>query len=126
MACPWKEISERLGITISAVYSYLFNIKKKFDLDGHRIQLKRFDVDINANVSRIKFSSRTTKDYEVFMMILEGMTDYEICERLSMTYRAVRHQREKMLIRNNCSSMQDLISIFYGEKRFSLKEGGKV
>ena len=77
----------------------------------------RVDIDIDFAISRVKFSSRSTKDFEMFMMILEGMTDYDICERLSMTYRAVRHQREKMLIRNKCSSMQELISIFYGEKR---------
>lgn len=117
MASPLKGISERLKISISTVNSHLFNIKKKLNLEGKNIKLMRYDVDINTSISRLNFSSRSTKDFEVFMLILEGVTDNEICEKLSITYRSVRHHRERLLIRNNCMNMQELISLFYNGKR---------
>lgn len=80
------------------------------------MQLKHIEIDISTAISRIKFSSKSTKDFEIFMLILAGMTNKEICKKLSMTYRAIRHHRERLLIRNNCQNMYELISIFYGEK----------
>ena len=81
------------------------------------MQLKHIEIDISTAISRIKFSSKSTKDFEIFMLILAGITNKEICKKLFMTYRAIRHHRERLLIRNNCQNMYELISIFYGEKR---------
>lgn len=112
-----KEISIKFGITLSAVNSHLFNIKKRLDLDGKCIQLKCIDTDIDEAISRLKFSSRSTKDFDIFMLILKGMTDLEICERLAMRYSALRRHRERLLIRNHCLNMQELISLFYNGSR---------
>ena len=78
----------------------------------------RVDIDIDLAISRVKFSSRSTKDFEMFMMILEGMTDHKIGERLAIRYNALRRHRERLLARNNCENMKELISLFYhGEQK---------
>lgn len=117
MECLLKEISAKLNIGYSTVNVHLYNIKRKLDIIGKCMQLKHIEIDISTAISRIKFSSKSTKDFEIFMLILAGITNKEICKKLFMTYRAIRHHRERLLIRNNCQNMYELISIFYGEKR---------
>lgn len=67
----------------------------------------------------------TTRGKEVFQLILEGVGDKQIGERLSISYSGVRRHKEKMLIANGCQSMLELISKYYTtrtEKRSDKQE----
>lgn len=71
-------------------------------------------------VNEIKFDpyviKLTPRGKEVFQLILEGLGDKQIGERLGISYSGVRRHKEKMLINNSCESMLELISKYYATR----------
>lgn len=60
----------------------------------------------------IKLSPRGA---EVFTLILQSTSNTHIAEHLGVSYSAVRRHREKMLLDNGCSTMNELIAKYYGQ-----------
>jgi FixJ family two-component response regulator len=58
----------------------------------------------------------TPRGKQVFHLILEGLTDNQIRERLGISYSCVRRHREKMLLQNDCESMLELIAKYHGKR----------
>lgn len=52
----------------------------------------------------------TPRGAEVFALILNGVNDVSIGQRLGISYSAVRRHREKMLLQNSCDTMLELIA----------------
>jgi DNA-binding CsgD family transcriptional regulator len=58
----------------------------------------------------LRFSPRGK---EVFALMLEGLGNTEISERLGMSVSGVKRHREKMLLQNDCKSILKLIAKYY-------------
>ena len=52
----------------------------------------------------------TPRGKEVFLLILEGLSNRQIAAQLSITPSGVKRHREKMLLRNGCTSMMELVA----------------
>ena len=52
----------------------------------------------------------TPRGKEVFLLILEGFSNRQIAAQLSITPSGVKRHREKMLLRNGCTSMMELVA----------------
>lgn len=62
------------------------------------------------NPNSLKLTPRGT---EVFRLILEGLSDKRIGERLGISYSCVRRHKEKMLLENGCKTMLELVAKYY-------------
>ena len=51
---------------------------------------------------------------KVFTLLLEGLSNKEIGERLGMSVSGVKRHREKMLLQNNCATILELIAKYHG------------
>ncbi len=52
----------------------------------------------------------TPRGKEVFLLILEGLSNRQIAEQLSISPSAVKRHREKILLQNGCTSMMELVA----------------
>lgn len=58
----------------------------------------------------------TPRGTEVFRLLLEGVSDKQIAERLGISYSGVRRHKEKMLLMNDCNTVLELDSKYYEGK----------
>lgn len=110
MVCLPKKIADVLSIDIKTVYRHLANIRKELGVHSS-IEILYFTTnDSEFKPHNIRLTSRGK---EVFQLILEGLSDKQVGERLGISYSGVRRHKEKMLIANECESMLELISKYY-------------
>lgn len=111
--CLPKKIADKLSIDRQTVYRHLANIRKALEVHSS-IGILHFIVnEIEFDPYVIKL---TPRGKEVFQLILEGLGDKQIGERLGISYSGVRRHKEKMLINNSCESMLELISKYYATR----------
>lgn len=55
----------------------------------------------------------TPRGKEVFCLMLDGLSDAQIAERLGISYSGVRRHKEKMLLVNGCTTVLELIAKNY-------------
>ena len=56
----------------------------------------------------------TPRGAEVFFLTLTGEDDKSIATKMGISYSCVRRHKEKMLMVNNCTTILELISKYYG------------
>lgn len=55
----------------------------------------------------------TPRGAEVLQLSVTGMSGREIGKKLGISFSAVKRHKEKMLLANSCTSIQDLIAVYY-------------
>jgi DNA-binding NarL/FixJ family response regulator len=60
---------------------------------------------------------------EVFALMLQGLKQREIGERMGMSVSGVKRHKEKMLLQNNCNSMTELLLKYHGQPCYRDREG---
>ena len=104
-----KKISSRLGIKIGTLYQHLAEIRKRMSYNS---SVKALSSCSNTVCQQAVFSDMgfTPRGKEVFLLILEGLSNRQIAAQLSITPSSVKRHREKMLLRNGCTSMMELVA----------------
>lgn len=104
-----KKISSRLGIKIGTLYQHLAEIRKRM---SHNSSVKALSSCTNIDFQQEVLSDMglTPRGKEVFLLILEGLSNRQIAAQLSITPSGVKRHREKMLLRNGCTSMMELVA----------------
>ena len=104
-----KKISSRLGIKIGTLYQHLAEIRKRMSYNS---SVKALSSCSDTACQQAVFSDMgfTPRGKEVFLLILEGLSNRQIAEQLSITPSGVKRHREKMLLRNGCTSMMELVA----------------
>lgn len=104
-----KKISSRLGIKIGTLYQHLAEIRKRMSYNS---SVKALSSCSDTVCQQAVFSDMgfTPRGKEVFLLILEGLSNRQIAEQLSITPSGVKRHREKMLLRNGCTSMMELVA----------------
>lgn len=99
-----------MSIRRETVYLHLAAIRKM--LGAHNsIEMLQAMHNVNGfNPNSLKLTPRGT---EVFCLILAGLSDKRIGERLGISYSGVRRHKEKMLLGNGCETMLELVAKYY-------------
>jgi len=69
-----------------------------------------FRKNNDVTCTGIKF---TPRGFEVFKLVIQGISDKQIANILGMSYGIVRKHRYRMLSQNGCNTMNELITKFY-------------
>ena len=56
----------------------------------------------------------TNREFEIFELIIDGLTTNEISEYLTIKKSTVLRHRENLLKNNSCSSMEELVFKYFG------------
>lgn len=100
-----------LSIQRTTVYRHLANIRKIYGVHGSIELMRAVNSDMATNISKLTLTSRGK---EVFKLALDGKTISEMAKLLSISFSGVLRIREKMLVQNDCHSMNELIAKYYG------------
>lgn len=100
-----------LSIQRSTVYRHQATIRKLYNVNKSIELMRAILFETKKNLSQLAL---TPRGRDVFALILEGKTSNEIAEFLCISYSGVLRHREKMLEQNNCHSMNELVSKYYG------------
>jgi DNA-binding CsgD family transcriptional regulator len=57
----------------------------------------------------------TPRGKEVFALMLQGLRQMVIGERMGMSVSGVKRHKEKMLLQNDCNSMTELLLKYHGQ-----------
>jgi DNA-binding CsgD family transcriptional regulator len=87
-------------------------MRRALESSSYIEMLNKVHKKTDGDVSMIKLSPRGK---EVFALIVEGMSSKRIGERLGISVSGVRRHKEKMLIRNKCASMLELLAKYNGK-----------
>lgn len=85
---------------------------KKIGVRSSIAMLHILDKKTEKSMSAIKL---TPRGKEVFQLVLTGLNDIKIADRLGITYSGVRRHREKMLLANRCDTMLELVAKYHNE-----------
>jgi DNA-binding CsgD family transcriptional regulator len=66
----------------------------------------------------------TPRDEEVLRLTITRMTDKQIGENMGISRSGVRRHKEKMLLRNDCESMSELIARYCAESGEETQKNG--
>jgi len=89
------------------LYKSLYKIRKSLGVRSTLEMLHILQATPENAASSLRFSPRGK---EVFMLIMEGLTNKRIAERLGIGVSGVKRHKEKMLIQNDCATMLELIA----------------
>jgi len=82
-------------------------IRKKLGAHNNREMLHLLQKTPEHALSTLRFTQRGR---EVFVLIMQGMTSKRVSECLGMGVNGVKRHKEKMLLQNDCDTMQELIA----------------
>ena len=57
----------------------------------------------------------TPRRKEALLLVIAGLTDRQIAERMGISHSGVRKLREKMLLQNGCAAMFELIAKYQAQ-----------
>ncbi|MBM6893467.1 winged helix-turn-helix transcriptional regulator [Desulfovibrio piger] len=104
-----KKISSCLGIKIGTLYQHLAEIRKRMSYHSSVKVLFSY-TNIPCQNAALADMGFTPRGKEVFLLIIEGLSNRQIAEQLSISPSAVKRHREKMLLQNRCTSMMELVA----------------
>lgn len=105
-----KDIAVALSIGIDAVHFHLFAMRK---LLGAHSNIEMLHILYQNEAHSLDSLKLTPRGKEVFALMLTGMADKKIAERLGISYSGVRRHKEKMLLMNGCNTVLELVSKYY-------------
>ncbi len=114
-----NEIAKKHYISKSCVNLHLAKIRQILGVRNtlailHTLYCKGDNSFLHINL--------TTQDTKVFDYILQGYKEREIGKLLGISLSAVKRHKERMIARNNCLTIKDLIRKFYVGKSSQDKE----
>ncbi len=109
----FKDISVELNISYQTVRAHFRDIRNILQVNSSIDILKKIYPD-GGDINNLKLTPRGKK---VFYLMLENMYIEDIAHHLNISVSAVKRHRENMFLNNNCSSVFQLIGIFYGNVR---------
>jgi DNA-binding CsgD family transcriptional regulator len=109
-----------LFIGIKTIYVHRANIRKALDARNAFETLHLLLKETGSVMPMLHF---TPRGKEVFALMLQGLRQREIGERMGMSVSGVRRRREKMLLQNDCNSMTELLLKYHGQPCCKNREG---
>jgi DNA-binding CsgD family transcriptional regulator len=109
-----------LFIGIETIYVCRSSIRKLLGARNAFEMLHMLLQETGSAIPMIRFSPRGK---EVFALMLQGLRQREISERMGMSISGVKRHKEKMLLQNDCNSMMELLLKYHGQPCFKDREG---
>jgi DNA-binding CsgD family transcriptional regulator len=102
-----------LSIARGTLYQHLARIRNAVGGHSYIETLNLLHQQSGGNTSMIKL---TPRGKEVFQLLVEGVSNKKVGERLGMSLSGVKRHREKMLLNNDCASMLELIAKYHARR----------
>lgn len=106
-----KAIAEKLSISELTVRKHLQNIRNVLQVHNAAAILNAVHRGQVMQSSPLRLTQR---GMEVFTLILMGMSMKQIAVELGISFSCVRRHKEKMLLCNQCTTINELIAKHYG------------
>ncbi len=108
-----KDIAQEIGLHYRSVEIHIENIRKALNV---RKTIEILEATCNFEDH---FSSNiilTSKGAEVFHLLRQGLTVGEAANLLGVSISAIKRHKETMLLVNECTTMLELVSKYYGKR----------
>ncbi len=109
-----KEIAKGLFIAESTVNFHLTAIRKKV---GANNTIEMLYLLCQTSENAISNFNLTSRNKDIFQLFIQGCTYDEIGTRLNISYSGVRRHMEKILVKNDCANINELIGKYYNPNR---------
>ena len=103
-----KAIAEKLYISPKTVHRHLANLRQRYGFVKSLELTNLFFLKKNDTKMRL-----TNRENEILRLASEGFSSRQISLRLGISFSTVRRHKENMLLKNECSSMRELLAHFF-------------
>ncbi|UQZ91450.1 hypothetical protein C4J81_19110 (plasmid) [Deltaproteobacteria bacterium Smac51] len=106
-----KEIAEHLFISPKTVSRHLANLRRRYGVASAPALVSLFYPEPGG---RLKL---TPREAAVFELIRSGLGSLHIARELGVSFTTVRRHRENMLLKNECTTIRQLMALFISGER---------
>lgn len=109
-----EEMIQKLLLALKTVKTYAKNILITIDVETNDVGNLAFHLNKKIGLKRsIQTQNLTSRELEILSLIMQGMTNHEIAEKLFISYETVKSHRKHILVKTGAKNTAALINYYH-------------